>query len=149
MSYYNYTNYQPDHYNRNRAAMFHADADERSFQPWGGGPSARAQRRRAMQAEQMANMNEMAQIMDRKMDIAENEQGRKRAEVDNAYAVGMEDIAAKERMNKDTNRSLSNLGSIGGGNTTISDPGVNGVNLYDSAGNRIGGSWLGQSLLRR
>ena len=94
--------------------------------------------------------NEMAQVQDRKMDLADNEQGRKNLDTEYNRQIEMEKIAAAERMNNRNNEGLDSLNNSFSGiaDGLISDPmQVPNYDLYDNGKKRIGGSYFGNALL--
>ena len=94
--------------------------------------------------------NEMAQVQDRKMDLADNEQGRKNLDTEYSRQIEMEKLAAAERMNERNNQGLDSLSNSFSGiaDGLISDPmQVPNYDLYDNGKNRIGGSYFGNALL--
>lgn len=94
--------------------------------------------------------NEMAQVQDRKMDLADNEQGRKNLDTEYNRQIEMEKLAAAERMNERNNQGLDSLSNSFSGiaDGLISDPmQVPNYDLYDNGKNRIGGSYFGKALL--
>lgn len=103
-----------------------------------------------MQAMQNYMDNEMAQVQDRKMDLADNEQGRKNLDTEYNRQIEMEKLAAAERMNERNNQGLDSLSNSFSGiaDGLISDPmQVPNYDLYDNGKNRIGGSYFGNALL--
>lgn len=94
--------------------------------------------------------NEMAQVQDRKMDLADNEQGRKNLETEYNRNLEAEKIRAAERMNNRNNQGLEGL--MDGMNTAFSGVSpenmqVPNYDLYSNNGKRIGGSYFGKALL--
>ena len=103
-----------------------------------------------MNASAHAMNNEMTQVQDRKMDLADNEQGRKNLDTEYNRQIQMEKIAAAERMNNRNNEGLDSLSNSfsGIGDGLVSDPmQVPNYDLYDNKKNRIGGSYFGNALL--
>lgn len=103
-----------------------------------------------MNAAAHAMNNEMTQVQDRKMDLADNEQGRKNLDTEYNRQIQMEKIAAAERMNNRNNEGLDSLSDSFSGLTDglIQDPmQVPNYDLYDNSKNRIGGSYFGNALL--
>ena len=103
-----------------------------------------------MNAAANAMNNEMAQVQDRKMDLADNEQGRKNLETEYANQIERQKIAAAERMNNRNNEGLDSLSNsfTGLADGLIQDPmQVPNYDLYDNSKNRIGGSYFGKALL--
>lgn len=94
--------------------------------------------------------NEMTQVQDRKMDLADNEQGRKNLDTEYNREIELEKLAAAERMNERNNQGLDSLSNSFSGiaDGLISDPmQVPNYDLYDNGKNRIGGSYFGKALL--
>jgi hypothetical protein len=92
--------------------------------------------------------NEMAQVQDRKMDLADNEQGRKNLDTEYNRQIEMERLSAAERMNERNNQGLDSLSNSFSsmGNGFISDPmQVPDYDLYDK--NRRIGGFFGEALL--
>lgn len=103
-----------------------------------------------MNAASHAMNNEMTQVQDRKMDLADNEQGRKNLDTEYNRQIEMEKIAAAERMNERNNQGLDSLSDSFSGiaDGLISDPmQVPNYDLYDNGKKRIGGSYFGNALL--
>ena len=103
-----------------------------------------------MNAAAHAMNNEMTQVQDRKMDLADNEQGRKNLDTEYNRQIQMEKIAAAERMNNRNNEGLDSLSDSFSGLTDglMQDPmQVPNYDLYDNSKNRIGGSYFGNALL--
>lgn len=103
-----------------------------------------------MNAASHAMNNEMAQVQDRKMDLADNEQGRKNLETEYSRNLEAEKIRAAERMNNRNNQGLEGL--MDGMNTAFSGVSpenmqVPNYDLYSNNGNRMGGSYFGKALL--
>ena len=103
-----------------------------------------------MNAASHAMNNEMAQVQDRKMDLADNEQGRKNLETEYNRNLEAEKIRAAERMNNRNNQGLEGL--MDGMNTAFSGVSpenmqVPNYDLYSNNGNRTGGSYFGKALL--
>lgn len=101
-------------------------------------------------AAAQAMNNEMAQVQDRKMDLADNEQGRKNLDTEYNRQIEMEKLAAAERMNERNNQGLDSLSDSFSGiaDGLISDPmQVPNYDLYDNGKKRIGGSYFGNALL--
>lgn len=97
-----------------------------------------------------AAANENMNAYDRKMDLADNEQGRKNLETEYDRATQMEKIRAAERMNNRNNQGLEGL--MDGMNTAFSGVSpenmqVPNYDLYSNNGNRMGGSYFGKALL--
>ena len=104
----------------------------------------------AMRTMETGLNNEMAQVQDRKMDLADNEQGRKNLDTEYNRQIEMEKLAAAERMNERNNQGLDSLSNSFSGiaDGLISDPmQVPNYDLYDNQKNRIGGSYFGKALL--
>lgn len=94
--------------------------------------------------------NENLNAWDRKMDLADNEQGRKNLQTEYDRATQMEKIRAAERMNNRNNQGLESL--MDGTNTASSvelpvNMQVPDYDLYSNNGNRMGGSYFGRALL--
>ena len=105
----------------------------------------------AMRAMETGLNHEAMQVQDRKMDIAENEQGRKNLDTEYSRAAEMEKIRAAERMNNRNNQGLEGLmDGMNNGLVGVS-PGamqVPNYDLYSNNGKRTGGSsYFGQALL--
>jgi hypothetical protein len=103
-----------------------------------------------MNAASHAMNNEMTQVQERKMDLADNEQGRKNLQTEYDRATQMEKIRAAERMNNRNNQGLEGL--MDGMNTAFSGVSpeqmqVPNYDLYSNNGNRMGGSYFGKALL--
>ena len=104
----------------------------------------------AMRAMETGLNHEMTQVQDRKMDLADNEQGRKNLDTEYSRAAEMEKIRAAERMNNRNNQGLEGL--MDGMNTAFSGVSpenmqVPNYDLYSNNGNRMGGSYFGKALL--
>jgi hypothetical protein len=104
----------------------------------------------AMRSMETAFNNEATQVQDRKMDLADNEQGRKNLQTEYDRATQMEKIRAAERMNNRNNQGLEGL--MDGMNTAFSGVSpenmqVPNYDLYSNNGNRMGGSYFGRALL--
>ena len=111
----------------------------------------------AMRAMETGLNHEMTQVQDRKMDLADNEQGRKNLETEyqNQYQQAVANnerakISAAERMNAANNEGLSGL--MDGMNSSFSGVSSEGMeipsyNLYGRDGRRIGGDYFGKALL--
>ena len=116
-------------------------------------PHVNAQRQHNVGFHQnMANamMAEQTQVDDRKMDLADNEQGRKNLETEYTQALDAEKIRAAERMNNRNNQGLEGL--MDGMNTAFEgvspeNTQVPNYDLYSNNGNRMGGSYFGRALL--
>ena len=103
-----------------------------------------------MNAAANAMNNEMSQVQDRKMDLADNEQGRKNLETEYSNQIERQRIAAAERMNNRNNEGLDSLSNSFSGiaDGLIQDPmQVPNYDLYDNGKKRIGGSYFGKALL--
>lgn len=104
----------------------------------------------AMRAMETGLNHEMIQVQDRKMDLADNEQGRKNLDTEYNRQIEMEKLAAAERMNNRNNQGLEGL--MDGMNTAFSGVSpenmqVPNYDLYSNNGNRMGGSYFGKALL--
>ena len=104
----------------------------------------------AMRAMETGLNHEMTQVQDRKMDLADNEQGRKNLETEYNRNLEAEKIRAAERMNNRNNQGLEGL--MDGMNTAFSGVSpenmqVPNYDLYSNDGNRMGGSYFGKALL--
>lgn len=104
----------------------------------------------AMRAMETGLNHEMTQVQDRKMDLADNEQGRKNLDTEYNRQIEMEKLAAAERMNERNNQGLEGL--MDGMNTAFSGVSpenmqVPNYDLYSNNGNRMGGSYFGRALL--
>ena len=96
--------------------------------------------------------NEMTQVQDRKMDLADNEQGRKNLETEYMRAIEQAKIDAALQMNARDNQSLDNMNnSFAGLASELGNVGnvaeVPEYDLYDQDNRRIGGSYFRKSLL--
>lgn len=104
----------------------------------------------AMRAMETGLNNEAMQVQDRKMDIAENEQGRKNLDTEYQSINEQARIAAAERMNAANNQGLSGLmDDMNNGFAGVSPEvmKVPNYDLYSNNGKRTGGSYFGQALL--
>ena len=112
----------------------------------------------AMRAMETGLNHEAMQVQDRKMDLADNEQGRKNLDTEYKNTNEQARIAAAERMNAANNQGLSGLmDDMNNGFAGISNNGFAGISpegmkvpnydLYSNQGKRTGGSYFGQALL--
>ena len=102
--------------------------------------------------QNMANamVAENTDANDRKMDLADNEQGRKNLETEYNRNLEAEKIRAAERMNNRNNQGLEGLtDNMNNAFSGLSPENMQVPNydLYSNRGNRMGGSYFGNALL--